>query len=154
MKPIDWKSYIGLMIFATIGLVVFSLLLDTFYPYKGANVRIGRAQAIEVAEDFMDERGYDLYGFKRSTVMQYDDEAFIYLQKKFGFKVAQDIAEAHVDVLVNGTYIQAAIKVNHPKVRCDLPVPLVRILRPDCRTDKCQAKNNNTNPFHDSGSPI
>ena len=91
MKPIDWKSYIGLMIFATIGLVVFSLLLDTFYPYKGANVRIGRAQAIEVAEDFMDERGYDLYGFKRSTVMQYDDEAFIYLQKKFGFKIAQDM---------------------------------------------------------------
>ncbi len=91
MKTIDWKSTIGLIAFAVIGLVIFCLLLDTFYPYKGANVRIGRSQAIEVAQDFMDEQEYDLYGFNRSMVMQYDDEAFIYLQKKFGLEVAQEM---------------------------------------------------------------
>ena len=85
------KQTIILILLAVAGLAIFIILLDDFFPYRAANMRIGRSQSIEVARDFMEEQEYDLEGYHLATVMGYDAEAFIYLQKKFGFKAAQDM---------------------------------------------------------------
>ncbi len=91
MKSTSLKKNLILIVPALTGLALFILLLDNFFPYRAANMRIGRSQAIEVAKDFMEEQGYNLEGYHLSSVMEYDDEAFIYLQKKYGFTAAQDM---------------------------------------------------------------
>jgi len=62
------------------------------YPHKAANVQIDRSQAMAVAKDFMAELGYQLETYHVSATMDYDDEAFIYLQRKYGFQTAQSMA--------------------------------------------------------------
>lgn len=88
-KP--WRQYLSYSLTALVSIVLFLILLDDFYPYKAANIKITRSQAIEVAKDFMIEQDIDFEDFHLGVVMDYDDEAFIYLQKKYGFTVAQDM---------------------------------------------------------------
>lgn len=85
------RRNIGLLLFAAAGVATFIFLLDKFYPYKATNIRIGRSQAIEVATDFMDDRGYNVDDYHVMTMMEYDAEAFVFLQKKYGFHAAQDM---------------------------------------------------------------
>ncbi len=76
------------------GIIVFILLLDQFYPYKAANLKIGRDRAVEIAQQFLDRRGYQVQAFRVMAAMSYDIEAFTYLQNEFGFQKAQQIFRA------------------------------------------------------------
>lgn len=85
------KKHHRLIVLGIAGLVVFLVLLDQFYPFKAVDVGLSRSQAIAVAEAFLVERGLHPDDYHVMTTMGYDDEAFIYLQQKFGFHAAQDM---------------------------------------------------------------
>ena len=85
------KKTIVLVVFACLGLAAFILLLGRFYPHRAANIRISRTQAMKAAAGFMEERGYDLSDYHVMATMDYDEEAFIFLQENYGFDAAQDM---------------------------------------------------------------
>jgi len=78
-----------LIVLAVFSLGAFVYLLNQFFPYQAVNLKINRMQAREKAENFLLEKGYDLSDYQVTTEMRYDEEAFIFLQKQFGFKAAQ-----------------------------------------------------------------
>jgi len=73
---------------ALMGLGVFLFLLDGIFPYRAVNMRIDRFQAVELAETFLKERGYDIDRYHVNVVMSGDMEAFVYLQQQFGYEAA------------------------------------------------------------------
>ena len=89
-KPVIPDDVI-LVIMALFGIAVFIFLLEGFYPYRAANMRIGKAQAVELGRSFLEDAGYDVSSYRVRTIMQYDAEAFIFLQQKYGYEAAQDM---------------------------------------------------------------
>jgi hypothetical protein len=79
------------MVLGALGLLVFILLLNRFFPYQAVNLNIGKSQAIEIAADFMTDKGYDLKAYKVMTQVHYDTTAFYYLQKRLGWDKTQEI---------------------------------------------------------------
>lgn len=91
MKNNTRTTLIWLLIFAVCGMTAFLILLPRFYPSRAANIRIDKKQAIEVATEFAEEQGHDVERFQVTTVMQFDTEAFVFLQEQFGLKAAQSM---------------------------------------------------------------
>ena len=89
MKKQNTISSVILVILAVSGLSLFIVLLSQFFPYQATNLRIDRTQARQKAENFLLKEGFNLSDYQVTTEMRYDEEAFIYLQKQFGFKAAQ-----------------------------------------------------------------
>ncbi|UCH92812.1 MAG: PP2C family protein-serine/threonine phosphatase [Candidatus Aminicenantes bacterium] len=86
-----------LMALGTIGLLAFILLLNRFFPYKAANLNIGKSEAIEIASNFMTQKGYDLKNYEVLVLVYYDNTAFHYLQKRLGWSKTQEIFQKDQD---------------------------------------------------------
>lgn len=91
MKNRYFKKNLALIVLGVTGLFAFILLLHNFFPYKAANLKIGESKAVEIASDFMKEKGYDLEGYKVMAVTECNNNAFFYLQKRHGWDKAQEI---------------------------------------------------------------
>ncbi len=89
MKHIFSRHFTVLILSGLAGLFAFIFLLDRFYPYEAANIQINRSKAVELGSLLINEQDHDLTGFDKTVIMNYSDEAFIFLQKMFGFKTAQ-----------------------------------------------------------------
>ncbi|MCK5146902.1 PP2C family protein-serine/threonine phosphatase [bacterium] len=83
-------QWIGLGIVAILGIAAFFQLLDRFYPAKAANIQLSRKQAITIAEEFLTDQFLSVDDYQCSVNLQYNNEAFLYLQKAYGLAAAQD----------------------------------------------------------------
>jgi len=91
MKQKGRPHFLLLLFLAVCGGAAFFFFLPRFYPYRAANIRIDKKQAVEIATEFTEEQDFDVSGFHVTTTMQFDSEAFIFLQKQFGMKAAQSM---------------------------------------------------------------
>ncbi|NIM11950.1 MAG: SpoIIE family protein phosphatase [Candidatus Aminicenantes bacterium] len=85
------KQHVPLMVCGAVGLLIFIILLNHFFPGKAANLKKGKSEAIEIAYDFMKQRGYDLKGYRVMASVEYNPYAFLYLQKRYGWSRAMEI---------------------------------------------------------------
>jgi len=89
-RKLERYHWISLGLVALLGLAAFVQLLDRFYPYRAANIRLSRKQAIAIAEEFLDDERVQVERYRLSATLQYDQEAFLYLQSAYGLATAQD----------------------------------------------------------------
>jgi len=75
----------------TAGLLIFILLLNNFFPYKAANLKIGKSEAVKIASHFLRQKGYYLEGYNLMTAIACDNNAFFYLQKRHGLNKTREI---------------------------------------------------------------
>jgi hypothetical protein len=85
------KRSLPLLVLGAIGLLVFILLLDRFFPAGAANLKIGKSEAIAIAGNFMKQKGYDLNEYKVMAAVGYNFYAFQYLQERYGWDRTQEI---------------------------------------------------------------
>jgi hypothetical protein len=78
---------------ALAGIAGFMRLLSRVYPYEAANIRVDREQAITIGRRFVEDYGHRVDNYHVSAVLNHDSEAFAYLQQRFGFETAQQMAK-------------------------------------------------------------
>ncbi|MCP4156575.1 MAG: SpoIIE family protein phosphatase [bacterium] len=87
------KRSFSLIVTGIVGLVLFILLLDTFFPHKAANVQTGQSEAIKIATAFLKQHGHKLEEYRVMAVTEYNSGAFFYLQERYGQELAREIFE-------------------------------------------------------------
>lgn len=79
-----------LIIMGLLGLMVFILLLNRFYPTEAANMNIGKDEAIDIAGQFLKSKGYKLNGYFIDTMYSYNSNAFTYHHRRHGWEKTQE----------------------------------------------------------------
>lgn len=80
------KSNPLLIILGVLGLVVFILLLNRFFPTEAANMNIGKDQAIKIAAEFLESKGYKPEGYLIDAIYGYNSNAFTYFHQRHGWE--------------------------------------------------------------------
>ncbi|MCP5045758.1 MAG: hypothetical protein GY940_01200, partial [bacterium] len=78
MKKGYIKQNVLLVSVGIIGLVVFLLLLPRFFPYRGANLQIGKSKPIAIPSAFLTKKGSRLDGFPIIPTISNNDSAFVH----------------------------------------------------------------------------
>ncbi|MCP4106019.1 MAG: CPBP family intramembrane metalloprotease [Desulfobacteraceae bacterium] len=95
LEPFSKKAntvfHVVLVIAAAAGLVFFILQYDNVSPMASVDFKISRNQAVETAEIYFREMGYDLNGYERTIVFETDYDTSFYFEKTFGTAKANEL---------------------------------------------------------------
>ncbi|MGD2091465.1 MAG: PP2C family protein-serine/threonine phosphatase [Candidatus Aminicenantes bacterium] len=96
-SKIRFIDSLPLMGLGTIGLLAFILLLNRFFPYQAVNLNIDKSEAVEIASDFLIQKGYDLKDYQVMALVNYAINPFHYLQKRLGWAKTQELLQKEQD---------------------------------------------------------
>jgi len=80
------------------GLFVFVKFYDQVSPQAAIDVRIVASDVKERGENFLNENGFNVEGYKTTSTFISENESFTYLQKTFGLEKANEIVRNEVPV--------------------------------------------------------
>ncbi len=80
------------------GFALFLVLYPRAFPEAKMDIRVGRAEALELARSFLDARGYDLTGCREAVCFSGDEDSKSFLEKALGSKGAERLMERPVNI--------------------------------------------------------
>lgn len=86
-RPFD-RPTVALLALGAAGLVVFLNFRDQAFPTASVGLEVGREEAGERAEAFLQSRGYNTEDYRDALVFRVDDAAAVYLQRVLGMPEA------------------------------------------------------------------
>ncbi|MBI4514153.1 MAG: CPBP family intramembrane metalloprotease [Gemmatimonadetes bacterium] len=75
-------------------LAVFVALYDRVFPTAAVDLRVTRAEAEQMAEAYLRERGFDLEGYTNAVTFEGDDLGAVYLQRTVGLEQMNALTRA------------------------------------------------------------
>ncbi len=88
MNKTKVKADIVLLVLALAGLGLFSWLVDDIHPFKAFRLKVDRNEAIELAGQYLNQRGFSLKDYRVTAVIDGRGDIFAYFQRRLGLKKA------------------------------------------------------------------
>ena len=85
----DFTFIIICLIVIAIGLIIGLKYFKQAFPEASIDFQVTRAGSKPIAQDFLDNRGFDLKGYINAGAFQYDGYAKVFLEKELGLDKAQ-----------------------------------------------------------------
>jgi hypothetical protein len=87
-----------LLLLGIAGLLVFVLFYDRAFPTASIDLKVTRGQAQQIAQGFLQERGFKLAGYDTTTTFGSDEMAAVYLQRTQGMERANELMKTQIPV--------------------------------------------------------
>ena len=89
----DFRLLLGCAILTVIGLAVGARFFYDAFPEATIDFDLTRDEAREQAASFLEDRGFDLDGYRQAALFRYDDNAKTFLERELGLEGASAVID-------------------------------------------------------------
>ncbi|MBN2290350.1 MAG: CPBP family intramembrane metalloprotease [Candidatus Glassbacteria bacterium] len=89
------------IIYLVVGLVFFAIFITCYqaaFPSASIKLEVTRSQAVEVASEFLQARGYDLSGYTEAKIFGVNSYGAVFLQQTQGMEKANEMMDGEVPI--------------------------------------------------------